>query len=101
MPVSIVVGGQFGSEGKGEVALEMVRRDRNGCCGCTGGGHKFRAHCCQSRWKDVCMLAATRLLEQQSDGSVQSVCFLRAVTSIWTSSRARTETSRFLARKAP
>jgi adenylosuccinate synthase len=27
MPVSIVVGGQFGSEGKGKVALEMVRRD--------------------------------------------------------------------------
>jgi adenylosuccinate synthase len=28
MPVSIVVGGQFGSEGKGKVALEIVRRDR-------------------------------------------------------------------------
>ena len=27
MPVSIVVGGQFGSEGKGKVALEIVRRD--------------------------------------------------------------------------
>lgn len=27
MPVSIVVGGQYGSEGKGKVALEMVRRD--------------------------------------------------------------------------
>src|SRR5262245_39691420 len=26
MPVSIVVGGQFGSEGKGKVALEIVRR---------------------------------------------------------------------------
>lgn len=26
MPVSIVVGGQFGSEGKGKVALELVRR---------------------------------------------------------------------------
>ena len=25
MPVSIVVGGQFGSEGKGKVALEIVR----------------------------------------------------------------------------
>jgi adenylosuccinate synthase len=28
MPVSVVVGGQFGSEGKGKVALEIVRRDR-------------------------------------------------------------------------
>jgi len=27
MPISIVVGGQYGSEGKGKVALEMVRRD--------------------------------------------------------------------------
>jgi adenylosuccinate synthase len=27
MPISIVVGGQFGSEGKGKVALEIVRRD--------------------------------------------------------------------------
>lgn len=27
MPVSVVVGGQFGSEGKGKVALELVRRD--------------------------------------------------------------------------
>lgn len=26
MPISIVVGGQFGSEGKGKVALEIVRR---------------------------------------------------------------------------
>ena len=28
MPVSIVIGGQFGSEGKGKVALEIVRRSR-------------------------------------------------------------------------
>lgn len=28
MPVSIVVGGQFGSEGKGKVALEIARRSR-------------------------------------------------------------------------
>ena len=28
MPVSIVVGGQFGSEGKGKVALEIVRRSK-------------------------------------------------------------------------
>jgi adenylosuccinate synthase len=26
MPVTIVVGGQFGSEGKGKTALELVRR---------------------------------------------------------------------------
>lgn len=29
MPISIVVGGQFGSEGKGKVALEIVRRTRD------------------------------------------------------------------------
>ena len=29
MPVSIVIGGQFGSEGKGKVALEIVRRYRS------------------------------------------------------------------------
>jgi adenylosuccinate synthase len=29
MPVSVVVGGQYGSEGKGKVALEMARRDPN------------------------------------------------------------------------
>ena len=28
MPVSVVIGGQFGSEGKGKVALEIVRRSR-------------------------------------------------------------------------
>jgi len=27
MPISVVVGGQFGSEGKGKIALEIVRRD--------------------------------------------------------------------------
>lgn len=27
MPISVVVGGQYGSEGKGKVALELVRRD--------------------------------------------------------------------------
>jgi len=29
MPVSVVVGGQYGSEGKGKIALELVRRDRS------------------------------------------------------------------------
>jgi adenylosuccinate synthase len=43
MPVSIVVGGQFGSEGKGKVALEIVRRDPNVAAvvrvGGTNSGH--------------------------------------------------------------
>lgn len=43
MPVSIVVGGQFGSEGKGKVALELVRRDPNVAAvvrvGGTNSGH--------------------------------------------------------------
>ncbi len=29
MPVSVVVGGQYGSEGKGKIALEIVRREPN------------------------------------------------------------------------
>ena len=28
MPVSVVIGGQFGSEGKGKTALEIVRRSK-------------------------------------------------------------------------
>jgi adenylosuccinate synthase len=43
MPVSVVVGGQFGSEGKGKVALEIVRRDRSVAAvvrvGGTNSGH--------------------------------------------------------------
>ena len=43
MPVSIVIGGQFGSEGKGKVALEIVRRDRTTAAvirvGGTNSGH--------------------------------------------------------------
>ncbi len=38
MPVSIVVGGQFGSEGKGKVALEIVRRDRTAAAAVRVGG---------------------------------------------------------------
>src|SRR6266849_4040000 len=43
MPVSVVVGGQFGSEGKGKIALEIVRRDRSVAAtvrvGGTNSGH--------------------------------------------------------------
>jgi adenylosuccinate synthase len=43
MPVSVVVGGQFGSEGKGKVALEIVRRDPTAAAvirvGGTNSGH--------------------------------------------------------------
>jgi adenylosuccinate synthase len=38
MPVSIVVGGQFGSEGKGKVALAIVRRDRTAAAAIRVGG---------------------------------------------------------------
>jgi adenylosuccinate synthase len=38
MPISIVVGGQFGSEGKGKVALEIVRRDRTVAAAIRVGG---------------------------------------------------------------
>src|SRR5271163_2956048 len=38
MPVSVVVGGQFGSEGKGKVALEIVRRDRTVAAAIRVGG---------------------------------------------------------------
>jgi adenylosuccinate synthase len=43
MPVSVVVGGQFGSEGKGKSALEIVRGDRTTAAvirvGGTNSGH--------------------------------------------------------------
>lgn len=42
MPVSIVVGGQFGSEGKGKIALEIVRREAAAAVirvGGTNSGH--------------------------------------------------------------
>jgi adenylosuccinate synthase len=38
MPVSIVIGGQFGSEGKGKTALEIVRRDPNVAAAVRVGG---------------------------------------------------------------
>jgi adenylosuccinate synthase len=38
MPVSVVVGGQFGSEGKGKVALEIVRCDRTVAAAIRVGG---------------------------------------------------------------
>ena len=38
MPVSIVVGGQFGSEGKGKVALEIVRRSKRAVVAVRVGG---------------------------------------------------------------
>lgn len=38
MPVSVVVGGQFGSEGKGKTALEVVRRDRTVAAAIRVGG---------------------------------------------------------------
>ena len=38
MPVSVVVGGQFGSEGKGKTALEIVRRDRTVAAAIRVGG---------------------------------------------------------------
>ena len=42
MPVSVVVGGQFGSEGKGKIALEIVRRMKAAAAvrvGGTNSGH--------------------------------------------------------------
>ncbi len=38
MPVSIVVGGQYGSEGKGKVALALARRERGECVAVRVGG---------------------------------------------------------------
>src|SRR5438105_15439940 len=42
MPISVVVGGQFGSEGKGKVALEIARRTKAAVVvrvGGTNSGH--------------------------------------------------------------
>jgi adenylosuccinate synthase len=38
MPISVVVGGQFGSEGKGKIALEIVRRDQTVAAAVRVGG---------------------------------------------------------------
>lgn len=38
MPVSVIVGGQYGSEGKGKVALETVRRDKRATLSVRPGG---------------------------------------------------------------
>ena len=38
MPVSVIVGGQFGSEGKGKTALEIVRRDQTAAAAIRVGG---------------------------------------------------------------
>jgi adenylosuccinate synthase len=38
MPVSVVVGGQYGSEGKGKVALALARRERGECVAVRVGG---------------------------------------------------------------
>lgn len=38
MPVSVIVGGQYGSEGKGKVALETVRRDERATLSVRPGG---------------------------------------------------------------
>ena len=41
MPVSIVVGGQYGSEGEGKVALHIAS-ESNAAAVVGGGGPKFR-----------------------------------------------------------
>jgi adenylosuccinate synthase len=38
MPVTVVVGGQFGSEGKGKVALGIVRRNKSVAAAVRVGG---------------------------------------------------------------
>jgi len=49
MPISIVVGGQYGSEGKGKVALDLVRRDATITTvvrpGGTNSGHTGYSRC--------------------------------------------------------
>lgn len=70
MPVSIVVGGQFGSEGKGKVALEIVRRDATTAAairvGGTNSGHTAVAN-------DGRTLALRQLPAAAIDRSVQII----------------------------
>ena len=70
MPISIVVGGQFGSEGKGKVALEIVRRDPSVAAvvrvGGTNSGHTVIGH-------DQRTLALRQLPAAAIDGSVKVI----------------------------
>jgi hypothetical protein len=84
MPVSIVVGGQFGSEGKGKVALEIVRRDRT-VLRLYGWGAQIPGTLLSVPMEG--RLCLGNCLLQQSMAQCK-LCFLRAVTSIWTSSGA-------------
>ena len=49
MPVSIVIGGQFGSEGKGKTALEIVRRSKEPVVAVRVGGPNS-GHTAYDRW---------------------------------------------------
>src|ERR1700736_5422376 len=70
MPVSVVVGGQFGSEGKGKTALEIVRRDRTVAAvirvGGTNSGHTAFG-------KDGQRYALRQLPAAAVDGSVKVI----------------------------
>lgn len=70
MPVSVVVGGQFGSEGKGKTALEIVRRDPEVAAavrvGGTNSGHTAIG-------KDGQRYALRQLPAASIDGSVKVI----------------------------
>jgi adenylosuccinate synthase len=79
MPVSIVVGGQFGSEGKGKVALEIVRREAVAAViriGGTNSGHTAVG-------VDGKTYALRQLPAAAADRSVK-VVLPPVLTSIWT-----------------
>ena len=85
MPVSVVVGGQFGSEGKGKSALEIVRRDRTVAAairvGGTNSGHTVIG-------ADGRRYALRQLPAAAADRSVKVICQW-AVTSILVCSERR------------
>lgn len=70
MPVSIVVGGQFGSEGKGKIALEITRRDRTVAAAVRVGGTNS-GHTAIGRDQKVYLLR--QLPAAAVDGSVQVI----------------------------
>jgi adenylosuccinate synthase len=69
MPVSIIVGGQFGSEGKGKIALEVVRRMKAAAAvrvGGTNSGHTAIG-------ADAQTYVLRQLPAASADGSVQVI----------------------------
>jgi adenylosuccinate synthase len=88
MPISVVVGGQFGSEGKGKTALEIARRTRAGIVvrvGGTNSGHTAvddAGKTCALRQLPVSVLAPSTTAILPSGAIIDPDIFRREVDSL-------------------